>query len=377
MILNIHSRLKSRKAEPWSEETWTKVKGWLTSYYKYILSYPKGEAIPADEELSIPQVILNYLKSVQYARTTEGKKLILFVGKSASGKSTLTLFCGGYPLKVDQEKAMDSLCVDESLAKELPRTGITMGAGAHSCTDTIHTLPILEADQNDFMLCDTAGFGDTRGLNIEISNIFSFIEAVHGARSVKIVMVIGWSSAGRLESIRDTEKIVKKMIPAIETNTEELHLIYTKFSFIFSQVSKGKADQIISWINDLKTKKEEVHSQENEVVQELEIVSEEETEEKDEDDFVYIKPTVVASGKNEKISPREMTDEIYNQLLNAPHNEVNPQFIVVNNPFIGAVESVKKKQKVSHYPLSVDLLQPMDRKKILQCTLLFPTTPMF
>jgi hypothetical protein len=52
----------------------------------------------------------------------------------------------------------------------------------------------LHEDENTLVICDSPGFGDSAGVEVDIANGVGMINALHGARSVRVVVILPFDS---------------------------------------------------------------------------------------------------------------------------------------------------------------------------------------
>ncbi len=50
------------------------------------------------------------------------------------------------------------------------------------------------ASKMNLVICDSPGFGDSAGVEVDIANGVGMINALHGARSVRVVVILPYDS---------------------------------------------------------------------------------------------------------------------------------------------------------------------------------------
>lgn len=50
----------------------------------------------------------------------------------------------------------------------------------------------VNSEKNNFVICDSPGFGDTAGVEVDISNAIGMINALRTAKSVRVVVLISY-----------------------------------------------------------------------------------------------------------------------------------------------------------------------------------------
>jgi energy-coupling factor transporter ATP-binding protein EcfA2 len=114
------------------------------------------------------------------------KEVILFVGITGSGKTTLTQFLAG-----DNDKLF-SVAVDEETADETGEFLIIDNDKISNSTITSKTLypeAIVDADTHE-VLVDCPGFSDTRSTNYDIAATIFTKYLIDNVNAVKVVLVV-------------------------------------------------------------------------------------------------------------------------------------------------------------------------------------------
>ncbi|CAF4052384.1 unnamed protein product [Rotaria sp. Silwood1] len=112
---------------------------------------------------------------------------------------------------------------------------ITTSPFARSETRYMTPVTMNFRDVNSFktdsiILCDSPGFEDTNGAEIDIANGFGIITAVKGCHGVKPVVVISYKSIGdRCEGIKSLARMLVGIIPDIKDHIKSFSYIFTKF----------------------------------------------------------------------------------------------------------------------------------------------------
>ena len=84
------------------------------------------------------------------------------------------------------------------------------------------------------VICDSPGFGDTAGVEVDIANGVGMINALHGARSVRVVVILPYESliADRMSGVTQMGQIISNIF--YEMTVLESIVIY------FNKVPKEK-----------------------------------------------------------------------------------------------------------------------------------------
>jgi hypothetical protein len=122
------------------------------------------------------------------------------IGNTGSGKSTNILKLLGYDLKTGKFGKLTTL-VPKTELEEAHRTFYT-SPEAKSCTRYINAVPIpnkmypkgTSPLRMTLFICDTPGFGDSAGVEVDIANGVGMINALHGAKSARVVVILPYDS---------------------------------------------------------------------------------------------------------------------------------------------------------------------------------------
>ena len=159
------------------------------------------------------------------ARRIVGKDVILLLGNTGAGKSTTIHFLGGSEMQmvVDERSGRDHLKVVNTLAQL--ESFVT---SSRSTSETIHINAIDLG--NGITLCDTPGFEDNRGIEVDISNGLGIAEAVRGCRSVRPLYLFSFPSVGdRLDGVVEVLKNPVQMMAPVMERLPSFNYWFTKF----------------------------------------------------------------------------------------------------------------------------------------------------
>ncbi|CAF3393328.1 unnamed protein product, partial [Rotaria sp. Silwood2] len=103
---------------------------------------------------------------------------------------------------------------------------------------TVYFKDIGAYGQDSIILCDSPGFGDTNGPEVDIANGIAIVRAIQVCESVKPVLIISYKSIGdRYEGLKDLTHTLARLIQ----NTK--HQIKA-FSYIFTKYPKNEKETI-------------------------------------------------------------------------------------------------------------------------------------
>ena len=106
----------------------------------------------------------------------------------------------GYTLKIDKYDGLETLVPVEPLEDD-HKTFHTSPIPV-SCTRYINGVAVPQKMypfgtseyKMTLVLCDSAGFGDTAGVEVDIANGIGMINALYGVNSVRVVLILPYNS---------------------------------------------------------------------------------------------------------------------------------------------------------------------------------------
>jgi energy-coupling factor transporter ATP-binding protein EcfA2 len=177
-------------------------------------------------------------ESVKCARALKKKDVVLVMGPTGVGKSTLIRFLAGSVFTV-LKKTRDSTEYSIEPSKLCDTSGVSTSNRFKSATRYINPVEIppealevlgLKDAACSVFLVDTPGFGDTNGPEVDIANSMGTIKAVQKCNSVKIVFVCDNQMGSRGDKLKETVLTLIRMLGEdIESHFESIQLAFTKF----------------------------------------------------------------------------------------------------------------------------------------------------
>ncbi|ETO02742.1 hypothetical protein RFI_34671, partial [Reticulomyxa filosa] len=154
-------------------------------------------------------------KAKEAANEIKDKNVILFIGGTGAGKSTLVHFLAGSKMEKQTVDGKPHIAPVNIINKAL--NNVTCSASAKSETKYITAIPInlkelgvRSTKLDNVVLCDTPGFEDTNGPEVDVANGIGIIKALQTCKSVKPVVLI-------------------RIIPSIQNHLSAFAYVFTKF----------------------------------------------------------------------------------------------------------------------------------------------------
>lgn len=166
-----------------------------------IQGYP---LIVMDDRSLLKEIVKNHVdKNPQLLYSSINKDIVVFLGKTGSGKSTLINYLSNKKLKVDDE---------DNIILENPSDSSAMKIGTSYHSETL--LPKFTQVDN-LILYDLPGFGDTRGTSINLVNACFIKNIIEGAKTARLIFVAGADevTAGHGALLRELLKTAENLLP--------------------------------------------------------------------------------------------------------------------------------------------------------------------
>ncbi len=175
------------------------------------------------------------------ALAAKNKDIVIFIGNTGAGKSTLINFL--YGCEMAENKNGQILVDPKSPIKEV----VEVGVRNHSCTlfpkfITVNWTHNSEpsfvdsaskaVEKRSLTFCDMPGFSDNRGFEVTLANALVLKKIIENARSIRFVMVFengGFAAKGQMW--KSSAELLCHRLPGWfkgKMNESDLHLVVTK-----------------------------------------------------------------------------------------------------------------------------------------------------
>ncbi|KAL4489802.1 hypothetical protein ABPG72_022442 [Tetrahymena utriculariae] len=172
------------------------------------------------------------------AQKIEGQDIILLLGGTGAGKSTTIHFLAGSKMveekiEIQQGEFLQYIAPNEIKNEDLNK--IKVGFQAKSETRFITPVNINFRDINmgyngSIILCDSPGFDDTAGPEVDIANGLGIVQAVKLCKSVRPVILLSFKSMGdRGQGIKQLAHILVRLVEDIQDNLSSFSYLFSNF----------------------------------------------------------------------------------------------------------------------------------------------------
>ena len=124
-----------------------------------------------------------------------------------------------------------------------------------SASVTQHITPVsiqTRNNSNKIVLCDTPGFADSRGDEIEVANSLSLIETIHCAKSVRIILVISKEDmSSRSAAFKEISDNLKQLLSNYNHTDDNSIGSMSRSCSTSSNKSESKENEFLSKLHDI------------------------------------------------------------------------------------------------------------------------------
>ena len=174
-------------------------------------------------------VLLPLLKRASTAgEKIRDQDIVLILGETGAGKSTTMHWLGGSTMElVTISKRKQEIRPTNVLHPDLE--AVTTSSAMRSETRSIHAVELDQLHSKPIFLCDTPGFKDTEGTEMDIANGMSIVSAVRKSGSVRVLLLVSSESLGdRMNGFREVVKTVSKVLADPRRHLDKFIYAFTK-----------------------------------------------------------------------------------------------------------------------------------------------------
>ncbi|XP_065663332.1 uncharacterized protein LOC105845996 isoform X3 [Hydra vulgaris] len=190
------------------------------------------------QSLDINEITFLIEKANETYKLIENRDVILLLGMTGSGKTATIHFLSGskmvkQKIEIEPGKFLNHITAAEPFPDALSK--LVISCHAESETRYINPIQINLKDLGAFtdkfiILCDSPGFGDTAGPEVDIANSISLVEGIRSCKSVRPVFLLNYQNqGGRGEGIREMTRMIQDMVINIEEYLSTFSYLFTKY----------------------------------------------------------------------------------------------------------------------------------------------------
>ncbi|CAF4485181.1 unnamed protein product, partial [Didymodactylos carnosus] len=192
------------------------------------------------DEINREKLLSLVAKAKEAAELIAEKEIILLVGETGSGKSTIIQFLAGSTMEETRVEIAAGRYLEHITAvgqvknpelNSIISSPLNKSETRYIAPVTVQLKDVLGAHENGVItLCDAPGFDDTAGPEVDIANSIGVIEALKGTKSVKILALSSFKSLGdRGQGIQKLAHILINMVDKIADRLDAIFYIFTKY----------------------------------------------------------------------------------------------------------------------------------------------------
>ena len=161
------------------------------------------------------------------------KKIIFLLGFTGSGKSTMIHFLAGSKMAQVLANGYYHIVPTEIKNHDLEqvKTSLKMTSETRYITPvTVNFSDVNGLNDGSVVLCDSPGFGDTEGAEVDIANGVGIIQAIKGCKSVKPVVLFSYKRIGdKCEGVKTLVHLLAGFMPSIKDHMSAFSYVFTKY----------------------------------------------------------------------------------------------------------------------------------------------------
>lgn len=187
---------------------------------------------------NIPELLRLVAKSRDAADSINGQDVLLFVGPTGAGKSTLIQFLFGSKMAKVKQAGLDHITAVEHRSPAIAKLleDVTSSPEQRSETRYVRAVPLNFRDigwnsrEGGILVCDTPGFGDTRGAELDIANGIGLVNAIRTAKSVKFAVLINYKDAGeKSQHLKELAHLLVGIMTNLKSYLDNIAFVFTKY----------------------------------------------------------------------------------------------------------------------------------------------------
>lgn len=186
------------------------------------------------QPVDVDQMLIYIDKAISAAEKIKGKDIFLLLGGTGTGKTTTIHFLAGSKMEKTTVRGLKHIAPVQITDGELAE--FVTSPFSRSETRSINPI-FIDAHKcgaqkvSEVILCDSPGFCDTDGVELDIANGIGIVRAVKGCQSVKPIVLVSQQSIGdRSEGLTKLAGILIMFIPDIKHVLKSFNYVFTKYT---------------------------------------------------------------------------------------------------------------------------------------------------
>lgn len=228
---------------------------YLAAMYKSLVPFDVNEF----------RILVNENEAV--ANVVKDKDIVLLLGGTGAGKSTLIQYLAGTKMKyrkfsagTDPNSGFIETIEPELPYEQLPGNLKSMKISYHACSET-RFLNCVEIsafkerkvgkrtikDNVNLSFCDTPGFEDTRGPELNIANSLGIVNSIKQTKSVRPMIVFSEKDMGdRLQGLSHAVQLLSRLFYNVTSIQDNLCFVFNKFIEPAKYIENQNNEEVIA-----------------------------------------------------------------------------------------------------------------------------------
>jgi len=183
--------------------------------------------------IDIGEILELIEKTNEASKSIEDQDILLLLGETGVGKSTTIHYLTG---SIFEKITKNGITYYTPIKYSPTLEKVITSCQAKSETRYVTAIPVslrkVGVNKNgDIIICDTPGFDDTSGPEVDVANGIGLIRAISKSKSVRPVILISALSVGdRLQGLRSLTHILIGMLPSIGDHLESVSYVFVKYT---------------------------------------------------------------------------------------------------------------------------------------------------
>lgn len=176
------------------------------------------------------------------------KDIILFLGPTGSGKSTTVHFLCGSKMERIKKFGLNHIEATEnkknpSIIQSIKSSPLMRSETKHIAVVEVQYVDAGLTKKGSIFLCDSPGFEDTNGPEVDIANAIGVIKAISNCGSVRPVILVSYPDYAQAR-MQGLQKLVHVLVDMLEDPIEHV----STFSFLFTNFPEGRKEDVMTQI---------------------------------------------------------------------------------------------------------------------------------